>query len=223
MAATIGQVLKEAASQIGYTESPARSNRTKYGAWYGMDGQPWCAMFISWLFRDTLEAIGGKFAYTPTGANWFKRNLRWSTTPKVGAIVFFDFPDSVTRIQHVGIVEKVNADGSIVTIEGNTSSGSSGSQDNGGGVFRRTRKASIVGYGYPRYATGVPVPIPEEVDEDMPEHYIIAGGHTRSPEHPDFRTEDQAFIDEIKAVCAKYGKQAQRVAVPKMTYKDGKL
>ena len=216
MSVTLEGVLKEAASQIGYVEYPKDSNRTRYGLWYGMDAQPWCAMFVSWLFRDRLEAIGGKFAYTPTGAAQFKALGRWGTKPKRGAIVFFDFPDATLRIQHVGIVKKVNTDGSIVTTEGNTSSGTSGSQDNGGGVYERTRRSSIVGYGYPVYEDE-----PEEV-EGM-EHHIIAGGHTRAPEDPLFTKQDAAFIAEIKAVCAKYGKAAKRVAVPKIAYKDGNL
>jgi peptidoglycan hydrolase-like protein with peptidoglycan-binding domain len=66
------------------------------------------------------------------------------------------------RIQHVGFVEKVNGDGSIVAIEGNTSGGDSGSQDNGGGVFRRVRARSlIVGFGRPPYKDGGKVDHPE--------------------------------------------------------------
>src|SRR5690606_31668374 len=61
-------------------------------------------------------------------------------------------PDSVRRIQHVGIVEKVISSG-VQTIEGNTSGGSSGSQSNGGGVYRRTRTSSIVGFGHPAYSS----------------------------------------------------------------------
>ena len=34
-------VVKIAAGELGNTETPANSNRTKYGAWYGLDGYPW--------------------------------------------------------------------------------------------------------------------------------------------------------------------------------------
>ena len=37
-------VLKIAARELGNTESPSGSNRTKYGAWYGLDGNPWCML-----------------------------------------------------------------------------------------------------------------------------------------------------------------------------------
>jgi hypothetical protein len=40
---------------------------------------------------------------------------------RYGAVVFFDFPDSTYRIQHVGLVTAVNGDGTVNTIEGNTS------------------------------------------------------------------------------------------------------
>jgi hypothetical protein len=73
--------------------------------------------------------------------------------------VFFNFPDSLNRIQHVGIVEAVGAGGAITTIEGNTSSGVAGSQDRGGLVARRARRGSIVGYGHPAWA-GAPAPVP---------------------------------------------------------------
>ncbi|MBR3171305.1 MAG: hypothetical protein IKF22_08675, partial [Lachnospiraceae bacterium] len=44
-------VLKVAASQIGVTESPKNSNRTKYGKAFGENGVPWCAIFLWWDFR----------------------------------------------------------------------------------------------------------------------------------------------------------------------------
>lgn len=149
-------VLALAASQIGYVETPR--NRTKFGQWYGLDGSPWCAQFVSWVFYNRgipLPASTGKgFAYTPAGAAWFQRLSRWTHTPAPGHVVFYDFPgDGVNRISHVGIVERVNGDGSITAIEGNTSSGTGGSQTNGGGVYRRSRRVGIVGYGIPPYNT----------------------------------------------------------------------
>ena len=38
-----------AEAQLGYREKGR--NGTKYGTWYGLPGQPWCAMFISWCAR----------------------------------------------------------------------------------------------------------------------------------------------------------------------------
>ena len=157
-------VLAVARSQIGTVESPPGSNRTRYGAAYGMDGVSWCAMFTWWCFREAgLSALVPKTAYTPTLANWFKQRARWGINPRKAALVLFDFPnDGVGRISHCGLVEAVNADGTIVTIEGNTSRGTSGSQRDGGGVWRRTRKVGIVGYGFPDYPAA-PSPTPKTV------------------------------------------------------------
>lgn len=158
---TSAKVLSVARSQLGYTERPAGSNRTKYGAAFGMDGYPWCAMFTWWVFRQAHGNgdLHPEIAWTPGLARWFREQDRFGTTPKVGAVAFFDFPDSVDRIQHVGIVEAIAADGTLQTIEGNTSSDDHGSQANGGGVFRRHRKPHLVKlYGYPRYTAPKPAP-----------------------------------------------------------------
>jgi hypothetical protein len=153
---TVNQVLDRARSQIGVTEHPAGSNRTPYGAWYGIQGQPWCAMFISWCTYQeglALPATTSKgFAYTPSGAAWFQRRQRWTSTPAPGHIVFFDFPgDGVNRISHVGIVVSVRPDGSIATIEGNTDERGGRT---GGKVMSKIRRTGIVGYGIPDYDNG---------------------------------------------------------------------
>jgi Putative peptidoglycan binding domain/CHAP domain len=150
---TVAQVLDRASSQVGVTEHPAGSNRTPYGAWYGIQGQPWCAMFVSWCTYQeglALPATTSKgFAYTPSGAAWFQRRRRWTSKPAPGHIVFFNFPgDGVNRISHVGIVMSVRPDGSIVTIEGNTDERGGRT---GGKVMRKVRRVGIVGYGIPDY------------------------------------------------------------------------
>ena len=50
--ATVRELLDIARGELGYKETPANSNRTKYGAWYGLDGQPWCVMFVEWVFAQ---------------------------------------------------------------------------------------------------------------------------------------------------------------------------
>jgi hypothetical protein len=149
---TAGRVLDVARSQIGTVEGAG--GRQKYGAAYGVDGVAWCAQFAWWVFGQAgVGALIPKTAYTPTMYDWYRRQGLVDRTPRVGSLVFYDFPDSLMRIQHVGIVEAVNADGTITTIEANTTSGTAGSQDRGGGVWRRRRsQASVVGYGHPRYA-----------------------------------------------------------------------
>lgn len=131
-------ILETAKSQIGTTESPADSNRTKYGKWYGMDGQPWCMMFVQWCFAQAGQALPYRTASCSDLLNWYRRNQPDKVVfrAKPGDIVIYNFG-------HTGIVESVEAD-TITAIEGNTSPGESGSQDNGGGVFRRRRRLSLV-------------------------------------------------------------------------------
>jgi hypothetical protein len=59
-------------------------------------------MFLS--LRTYVEGL----AQTPAGAGWFKRRGRWTVELARGCVVF-----------HVGSVEEVRQDGSILTIEGN--------------------------------------------------------------------------------------------------------
>jgi surface antigen len=106
------------------------------------------------------------FAYCPYGVTWFKNKGWWYTTPKVGDVVFYDWQgDGVS--DHVGIVEKVNPNGSIVAIEGNTSVGNN---SNGGQVMRRERSGSIKGYGRPPYGDSQTPPPP--VAPPWPGRYI---------------------------------------------------
>lgn len=150
---TATKVLNVARSQLGYRE--ASGNRNKFGRWYGMNCVSWCDIFVSWVgVQCGARDIIGRAAYTPAHAAWFRSIGRWGHEPRRGAIAFFDFPDAVHRIQHVGIVESVRRDGRIVTIEGNTLSGAGSGQQDGGGVYRRVRATRlVVGYGYPKYRT----------------------------------------------------------------------
>lgn len=159
MTATIEQVLAKARGELG-GYFPGKS---KYGVWYGdkvnsnaYDSAAFCAMGLSWVF-DQVGALDifPLHAYTPSGANWFKSKGRWTTGIRgihKGAIVFFDWPGAPNRISHVGIVESVNGDGSVNTIEFNTSGTAGGDQRNGRAVVRKRRKSYIVGFGSPAYS-----------------------------------------------------------------------
>lgn len=144
-------ILECAISQIGQGNDSDGSN--KYNEWYwGYRARSaWCAVFITWCFKQVgiisrLDGLTNKAGCEPW-RRWAVANGYWSTTPKVGAIVLFDWnPATGDGADHIGVVEKVNAS-SITTIEGNTSK--SGSQDNGGKVLRKTRYPSqIMGYVY---------------------------------------------------------------------------
>ena len=168
---TASDMVKKAASQIGYKESPAGSNNTKYGRWYGMNREPWCAMFVSWCANEIneLKAVGGKFAYCPYWVDHFKKSGQWldrSEKPRPGDIIFFS---NGKRACHVGIVEERIDSSYVQTIEGNTSTSSN---DNGGAVMRRKRAYGkrgsswyILGFGRPEYSGAPkPKPIPKQPD-----------------------------------------------------------
>lgn len=141
--------LAEAARWIGTTESPYGSNQCEFSAWYGMTG-PWCFMFCTYCFengaaqlgRDSPTFVRGSYyAYCPYGVQDAlngRRGLQAIAGPEPGALVFYEF-DGDGIYDHVGIVETVTGSG-WTALEGNTSpEGGSGSQSNGGGVYRRNR------------------------------------------------------------------------------------
>jgi surface antigen len=149
---TAGKVLDVARSQLGTVQEANGSN--PYGRAYGMDRVAWCAQFTWWVFQQAgAGALHPRTAYTPTLAAYYQQHGRADRTPRVGSLVLFDWPgDGVDRISHVGLVEAVNADGTLTTIEGNTTSGTAGNQRMGGGVWRRKRsRSAVVVYGHPAY------------------------------------------------------------------------
>jgi hypothetical protein len=132
----------KAKSQIGVKESPANSNKTIYGKFTKHDGQPWCGSFVMWC-ADQVKFKGiPNCVYTPAGVSGFQGKGQWlnhqTAKPKPGDIVFFSFSGKGT--EHVGIVLKDNGDGTVTTIEGNTTpDGKTGSEANGGEVCLKTR------------------------------------------------------------------------------------
>ena len=152
---TVEQIIETALSQVGTKESPPNSNRCEYNDWfYGHSvsgaNYPWCCVFVSWVFAQYNPMLIKKTAGCADLGNWFKQNNAWHNhTPQIGDVVFFKFKTNARWTNHVGIVIDVLPDGSIRTVEGNTSVNSN---DNGGCVMERTRSTNIVGYGRPAYA-----------------------------------------------------------------------
>lgn len=140
------RALAWARAQIGTTESPANSNRgPSIDQWqrdHGMLGQPWCGAFAGEVLRHGGVTLPNGIVYTPTILQWGRTHaygLRIVTRPEPGDLVLYDFFAGGPPVMHVGVYE-----GNGATIEGNTSSGNAGSQDNGGGVFRRYRGGQFV-------------------------------------------------------------------------------
>lgn len=133
-----------ALTQLGYTEGS--NNDTKYGDWYGLPNNPWCAMFVSWCARQANipTSILKNSAVAAPDAGYF--NIPYysgsSYTPQPGDLFF------TTSFSHVGLVYYVDGD-YFYTIEGN--SNDSGSSE-GVGVFSLRRKISSFYFGVPNYS-----------------------------------------------------------------------
>lgn len=142
-------IVAKAVSQIGYKEKG--NNDTIYGAWYGMNYQPWCMMFISWCAAQCGISTGTipKLAYVPYCVDFYQKQGRYKSKgtykPQPGDLIIYG------SNSHIGIVEKVQGN-TVFTIEGNTSA--NGNSSNGDGVYRRSRALSdswIKGYCLPDY------------------------------------------------------------------------
>lgn len=154
------QVAIAARAELGYVEGPA-DNQTKFQK----VNQAWCGAFVNAMYKSA-GVKAPDCTSTLAGANAFKKLGQWQdaevATPEVGDSVFFDFPgDGVDRISHIGVVVKVNADGTVTTIEGNTAGDKKKSTDerNGGEVAQKVRAYKkdnakklpvfVVGFGKP--------------------------------------------------------------------------
>ncbi len=158
----VERVIAAARGELGYTESPAGSNRTKYGEAYGWNGVPWCVIFLWWVFRQAgvPELFGGGTRTASCAAllHWYASRGQTAAVSEVqpGDIVLLNFHGG-TEAEHGGIVANARrlpsgAVGIIQTIEGNTSPGLEGSQDNGGCVALKQRfKGQIVEVLRPMY------------------------------------------------------------------------
>lgn len=159
------QFIGQARRSLAITEAPPGSNRNPFSSQLGRPPEPWCADFIVATARQVGLKLPSESAYTPTMADAFKRAGLFTQTPQPGDIGFVDFPnDNKTRVQHVAIVTDV-VGSTIVTVEGNTSSGVRGSQDNGGGVWERMRPRGIfVGFGRPPFDADVKMDDDKEIE-----------------------------------------------------------
>lgn len=168
-------------TQVGYKEGA--NNNTKYGDWYGLNYQPWCAMFISYCAARTgnTDCIP-HFAACVVGVAWFRqRGLFDRANPKPGDIVFYG-PGGGTHVETV-IAATATA---LTTIGGNTNTNGS---PNGDGVYIRTRNnwqknPYVYGFGHPAY-TPAPKPTPAPVPKPTPPPAPV----------PHIREDDMAFTE----------------------------
>lgn len=127
-----------AIADIGYTEYPPNSNKTKYGVWYGLNGVPYCMEAVQYWYDKAGYPLPYKTASCSDLLAWYKKH-------QPDKIVKMPLPEDIViyKFGHTGIVEGGNSQ-AVTAVEANTSPTAAGSQDNGGGVYRRTRSASLV-------------------------------------------------------------------------------
>ncbi len=118
---------------VGLTENPPGSNRTLIGQWYGFDGVPWCAETVSYgLYNAGFNDGAGHitlvepttdrgWAYVPFLEKAFRDAGKFDSNPRVGDAVIFDWNGDGLG-DHTGLVESINDDGTLNTLEGNVDS-----------------------------------------------------------------------------------------------------
>lgn len=156
---------------LGQGETPPGSNRTPYGAWYGINPGEWCAMGQSYTWHKTLgyspfPASSSKgFAACVEGARWFRRQGKWapgSAVPKRGWLVFFIWtPGDIEH--HVGVVTAARGPRDIDTIEGNTHN-----------MWERhsRRGTTIAGYGIIDFVNEVLPPAVDPTPAPQPKPFV---------------------------------------------------
>lgn len=149
------RALAIAISQIGQEEKPRGSNWghpvQDYLAAVGINfPASWCAAFMFWCFSKAAHELLIHNPVPKTGGvlHLYEESdgvYRIKSDPKVGDMFIMDLGNG---LGHIGIIESVDANGDLNTVEGNTN-------DTGGRegfeVARRTRKPQEPIVAYLRY------------------------------------------------------------------------
>jgi len=146
-------ILGVAVTQLGYVEGPhygmQYGNDTKYGDWYGLPYNAWCAMFISWCARqaDISTKILRNSCRAGPQADPERFNIPYyhgtEYTPQPGDLFFLqDF-------SHVGLVYEVHGE-TVVTLEANVNY-EGVSEEEGYTVAILERKINELWFGVPAY------------------------------------------------------------------------
>jgi hypothetical protein len=113
-------------NEVGVAEQPPGSNDGPRIAQFrqataGAGVGPWCAYFVSWAAREAgvpLGDAGQGFGLVDDVWAWGERTGKaipaaGGVAPQPGDLIVWD--------EHIGVVESVGVDGSVSTIEGNSS------------------------------------------------------------------------------------------------------
>lgn len=150
----------------GFTEQPANSNcdnrsngirtaqdKTAGGATW-LRYQPWCGCWCFYALQSVgVQGLGSWMASVASVEDYAKQRSGCFTgwTGDRSKVRMGDLVVIGGRGVHVGTVRGFSGSNTL-TWEGNTSSGTSGSQSNGGGAFERSRSpGEVYGYALVRY------------------------------------------------------------------------
>ncbi|MER6812400.1 peptidoglycan-binding protein [Spirillospora sp. NPDC000708] len=224
---TAASMLAEARKSLGMSGRPNTITK-EYAARHGDEflKASWCDMAITYWARHSGNAdavlLGGDRAYTVWHAEDFQKAGRWHAgtaarvdAAKPGDIVFFDWgaSNSISAIDHVGVVEKALGGGRVQTIEGNTSDA----------CKRRVRGADVIaGYGRPDYngddwTEAIVNKLPQVSKGDTGEHVESVQGLLLARSHPEVSVNgrfDDTTEAAVKAVQKWGGVTADGVVGP---------
>ncbi len=190
-------IIAVALTQVGYREG--YNNDTKYGDWYGLPHQPWCAMFISWCANQAgvpTSVLGKGAMANPWSfglSTYFTSSQRG---PQPGDIFFKkDFG-------HTGFVLRVEGD-YFYTVEGNTNDNNS---NDGIGVFTLRRKLSDYYFSSPSYTTDAGHDYVKGYEEEHPHKEYYYCSHCNGFYYTGATAASQTCTTCIQAACThQYG------------------
>ncbi|MFY7066002.1 hypothetical protein ACOQFV_09085 [Nocardiopsis changdeensis] len=120
-------VVQLAEASLGKYPESNGNNVNAITRWFGMNGAPWCAMFISWLFAQTgaSRALGGAARTAWTG-DYYGSGMARTNSPQPGDV-------AVYGTRHVNLIA---SQGGGRRIGGNQSNNVTAAPYSGGAIFR---------------------------------------------------------------------------------------
>lgn len=155
-------LIQEAKRWVGITEQGGNNRgqlvelfqRTTGGL---ANGESWCMDFVQYCIQEVDASVVHALVLDGKGSAkksplfksehcltvWNNSQALKIDAPVPGSLCIWQ--QGQTASGHVGIVVDVNADGSIMTVEGNTSSADAGNQREGDGVWLKRRQLASAG------------------------------------------------------------------------------
>lgn len=146
------RIVDEASRHVGYRAQPNRQSAFQLKQYLG---KPWNGTFVDRVLHDAFGSFAEvRFVSTVTALGYYTSKNGVYRKPRVGDVVFLNFssdPLHPFEQPHVGVVIKVDTDGSFRTVEGETSPGVPQGSQLADGVFERTRYLTdVIGFVRPQ-------------------------------------------------------------------------